>query len=379
MTLDEAVKLNEVLRDLNQRAASGKRQAVATVIAIEKSAPMGPGATLVVSEDGVVTGSVSGGCVEPAVFEEAQRAIESGQSKRLKYGISDNQAFEVGLTCGGTIHLFVSPVPAEHGELFDGLKGAIDGQRPIALATVVEGRIAGARMLVHEDKSLGSLGDPGLDHSVLEDARGMLALGETGLLTYGTHGERRPEDIVVFIHSFAPSPNMYVFGAIDFASAVCRIGKFLGFRVTVCDARETFATEERFPEADRVVVEWPHEFLAKAHVDGRTVICILTHDPKFDVPLIKAALRTPAVYIGAMGSRKTHEERTTQLLRENVDSGSLRRISGPIGLDIGAVTPDEVAVSIAAEIIACRHGASGGRLADRSGPIHGSGHSEFIT
>jgi xanthine dehydrogenase accessory factor len=178
------------------------------------------------------------------------------------------------------------------------------------------------------------------------------------------------EDVAVFIQSFAPPPRMYVFGAIDFASAVARIGKFMGYRVTVCDARPVFATRERFPTADEIVVAWPDEFLKTAPVDKRTAICVLTHDPKFDVPVLVEALKTEAGYIGAMGSRRTHNNRTARLREEGVTDEELSRVSSPIGLDIGARTPEETAVAIAAEIIALRTGHSGGRLAERSGPIH---------
>lgn len=203
-----------------------------------------------------------------------------------------------------------------------------------------------------------------------DDAAAMLELGESGLRYYGPEGERRPDDVEVFVHAFTRRPDMYVFGAIDVAAAVCRIGKFLGYRVTVCDARETFATKKRFPDADEVIVKWPHEFLDDARVTSRTVMCVLTHDPKFDIPLLRKALDSPAAYIGAMGSRRTHEERLRFLREEGFGEEKLARLSSPIGLDIGSGTPGEVAVSIAAEIIADRTGASGGRLTSKEGPIH---------
>jgi xanthine dehydrogenase accessory factor len=214
------------------------------------------------------------------------------------------------------------------------------------------------------------MGNADLDRAVVEAARGMLEGGRTGTRHYGPRGQRRMEDVAVFIQSFSPPPRMYVFGAIDFASAVAKIGKFMGYRVTVCDARAVFATRERFPTADEVVVDWPDEFLKTAEVDPRTVICVLTHDPKFDVPVLKAALKTPAGYIGAMGSRRTHNNRTARLLEEGVSEEELARISSPAGLDVGARTPEETAVAIAGEIIAVRTGHSGGRLSERSGPIH---------
>jgi xanthine dehydrogenase accessory factor len=248
--------------------------------------------------------------------------------------------------------------------------GALAEQSPVAVATVIQGPGTGGKLLVFPDEHVGSAGNEDLDRAVVEGARAMLEGGKTGTTHYGPRGQRRMEDVAVFIQSFAPPPRMYVFGAIDFASAVARIGKFMGYRVTVCDARAVFATRERFPSADEIVVAWPDEFLKTAPVDGRTVICVLTHDPKFDVPVLKAALATPAGYIGAMGSRRTHNNRTARLKEEGITGEELARISSPIGLDIGSRTPEETAVAIAAEIIAFRTGHSGGRLAERSGPIH---------
>jgi xanthine dehydrogenase accessory factor len=258
------------------------------------------------------------------------------------------------------------------GELLKRWHTALAEQSPVAIATIVEGPGMGGKLLVSPDDHVGTVGNADLDRAVVEAARGMLEGGRTGTRHYGPCGQRRMEDVAVFIQSFAPPPRMYVFGAIDFASAVARIGKFMGYRVTICDARPVFATRERFPTADEVVVAWPDEFLKTAEVDSRTVICVLTHDPKFDVPVLKAALETPAGYIGAMGSRRTHNNRTAHLKEEGVTEEELSRISSPIGLDIGARTPEETAVAIAGEIIALRTGQSGGRLSERPGPIHAS-------
>jgi len=251
---------------------------------------------------------------------------------------------------------------------------ALAEQSPVAIATVIEGPAGsfGGKILVSPEDHTGTAGNADLDRAIVEGARGMLEGGKTGTVHYGPRGQRRMEDVAVFVQSFAPPPKMYVFGAIDFASAVARIGKYLGYRVVVCDARAVFATRERFPSADEVVVAWPDDFLKTAEVDARSVICVLTHDPKFDVPVLKEALNTPAGYIGAMGSRRTHDNRTARLKEEGVTDEQLARVSSPIGLDVGARTPEETAVAIAAEIIALRTGHSGGRLAERSGPIHAS-------
>jgi xanthine dehydrogenase accessory factor len=198
----------------------------------------------------------------------------------------------------------------------------------------------------------------------------MLEQGLTGERHYGPRGERRMEDVSVFVQSFVPPPRMIVFGAIDFARAVARIGRFLGYHVTVCDARAVFATTKRFPEADEVVCEWPHRYLARTEVDERTVICVLTHDPKFDVPVLELALRTPACYVGAMGSRRTHDDRLARLRESGLSEVELERLASPIGLDIGARTPEETAVAIAGEIVARRSQASGRPLSETAGPIH---------
>jgi xanthine dehydrogenase accessory factor len=202
----------------------------------------------------------------------------------------------------------------------------------------------------------------------------MLAAGRTGILHYGHDGERRGDDLEVFVNSFAPAARMIVFGAIDFAAAVARVGAFLGYRVTVCDARPVFATAKRFPDAHEVVVEWPHRYLqaeaAAGRIDERSVLCVLTHDPKFDVPLLEVALRLPVAYVGAMGSRRTHEDRLARLEEAGLAKEEIARLSSPIGLDLGARTPEETAISIAAEIIAGRWGGTGERLSGGDGPIH---------
>jgi xanthine dehydrogenase accessory factor len=297
-----------------------------------------------------------------------------------RYGISDDDAFAVGLTCGGILDVYVEKVSRETFPELEDLAADLDAGRPVAVATVIEHPDPGwlgRRVIVHPDSEevVGSIGSPRADDAVRDDAIGLLASGANSTLTYGPDGERRGEGMRVFVWAFAPKPRMLVFGAIDFAAAVARVGSFLGYHVTVCDARPVFATTSRFPEADEVVVEWPHRYLEKQRdsgsIDGRTVITVLTHDPKFDVPLLEVALRLPEVaYVGAMGSRRTHEDREARLREAGVTDDELTRLSSPIGLDLGARTPEETAISIAAEIIAGRWGGSGTRLAHGEGRIH---------
>ena len=358
---------------------AGQPFALATVVGVSRSAPRQPGAAMAVEAGGEAVGSVSGGCVEGAVYELAQEVLASGEPQLTTYGYSAETAFAVGLTCGGMLTLLVERIDRERTPEFGDLLGAVQRGEPIAVAQVLSGpALIGARRTVWPDRTEGSLGTEGLDVASTADARGLLSQGQTGQRHYGPHGERRVDDVTVFISSFAPPPRMLVFGAIDFAAAVARIGVFLGYRVTVCDARPVFATEKRFPDAHEVVVEWPHRYLARTHVDERTVICVLTHDPKFDIPLLEVALRTTAGYIGAMGSRRTHNERLDQLREVGITPGELARLHSPIGLDVGARTPEETAVSIAAEIISGRWGGSGLPLAATDGPIHGAADSTTV-
>lgn len=356
--------------------ASGETFALATVIDTYKSAPRDAGASMLVSASGEVVGSVSGGCVEGAVYEEAMEVIRTRIPVRRTYGVSDDDAFSVGLTCGGTLHMFVEPVDRTTYPRLGSVIGAIDEHQPVAVATIVSdpsdvGRV-GRRRVVWPGHAEGDLGSGRLTDALDDDVRGMLAQGSTGLLHYGTDGQRRGDELEVFVQSFAPAPRMLVFGAIDFAAAVADLGSYLGYRVTVCDARPVFATAKRFPTAEEVVVKWPHVFLEEIadEIDERTAICVLTHDPKFDVPVLKEALRTRAGYIGAMGSRRTHEDRMERLREAGVGEEALARLHSPIGLDLGGRTPEETAVSIAAELVRTRWGGSGRALRETEGRIH---------
>ncbi len=257
--------------------------------------------------------------------------------------------------------------------LFDDLRAAIEAEEPVALVTVVEGSPVGAKLLVRSDgEAQGTLGDPDLDRVVVRDALGELAAGSSIVRHYGAHGEARDEAVSVFIESFAAPPQLLVFGAVDFTGALVRLGKVLGYRTTVCDAREVFATRARFPFADEVVVDWPHRLLERVgdELGPRDAVCVLTHDPKFDVPAVIAALATDVGYLGAMGSRRTTDDRNRRLREEGVTEEQIGRIMAPIGLDLGARTPEETAVSILAEVIAARTDRPAPSLRDTEGAIH---------
>ncbi|MFJ3204822.1 XdhC family protein [Streptomyces sp. NPDC086989] len=370
----------DIAEELNRWVEQGRDFAVATVVAVGGSAPRQPGAALAVDSEGTAIGSVSGGCVEGAVYELCRQALEDGETVRERFGYSDDDAFAVGLTCGGIIDILVTPVPVGSPvrEVFAAALAAAARGGAAALARIAEGpaELTGRAVLVrgeggHEG---GFGGHPELDRTVAEEARAMLDAGRTGVLEIGADGRLCGEPLKVLVESSVPPPRMIVFGAIDFASALVRIGKFLGYHVTLCDARPVFATKNRFPEADAIVVEWPHRYLeaqsAEGLVDGRTVLCVLTHDAKFDVPLLELALRLPVAYVGAMGSRRTHEDRNKRLRDVGVTELELARLRSPIGLDLGARSPEETALSIAAEIVANRRGGSGAALTGAHIPIH---------
>ncbi len=371
--------MREVLPELLAWWEAGETVGVGTVVATFRSAPRPPGASMLVGPDDTAVGSVSGGCVEGAVYELAGSVVASGEPVLERYGVSDDDAFAVGLTCGGILDVFVERVSRETFPELGAVAADVEAGRPVAVATVIDhpdpARV-GRRVVVRPDEDVhAGLGSARADDAVRDDVLGLLAAGTNATLTYGPDGERRGEGMRVFVWAFAPKPRMLVFGAIDFAAAVARVGAFLGYHVTVCDARPVFATRSRFSHADEVVVDWPHRYLAAeqeaGRVDRRTVITVLTHDPKFDVPLLEVALRLPEVaYVGAMGSRRTHDDRLDRLREVGLTAPELARLSSPIGLDLGARTPEETAISIAAEIVAAHWGGTGDRLADRDGRIH---------
>jgi xanthine dehydrogenase accessory factor len=366
----------DLAEELERWIEEGREFAVATVVAVGGSAPRGPGAALAVDEAGTVIGSVSGGCVEGAVYDLCQEALRTGESVLEHFGYSDEDAFAVGLTCGGTIEVLVTPVSgqAPARTVLAAAVGAAAQGRPAALARVVRGpaELLGRALLVRPDgPHEGALGGhPELDRTAADEARALLEAGRTGTVEISADGSHCPGGLTLLVESNVPPPRMIVFGAVDFASALARAGKFLGYHVTVCDARPVFATRARFPDADEVVVDWPHRYLRRTATDARTVLCVLTHDAKFDVPLLKLALGMPVAFVGAMGSRRTHEDRNRRLRAEGVSERELARLRSPIGLDLGARTPEETALSIAAEIVAARRGGTGAPLTGSRTPIH---------
>lgn len=346
--------------------------ALATVVGTSSSAPRPAGSVLALHPDGRIVGNVSGGCVEPTVVDIARQVLTDGEPQRARFGYSDAEAFAVGLTCGGEVDVLVRRVAPDTLPLAP-LATALAEDTAAVLATVVEapdGSHVGESIVLTDTGAAGSLAGTRLGRVVADECRTTIGRSAVTLRHLGAEGERMRDEVTVLIESFSELPRMVVFGAIDYAAAVASMGRFLGYRVTVCDARAAFATRERFPEADEVVVEWPHRHLERTTLDDRSVVIILTHDPKFDVPAIVAALRTPARYVGVMGSRRTHEDRVARLREAGVDQAGLARLRSPVGLDLGGRSPQETAVSIAAELVMTAHATSGRPLRETDGPIH---------
>ncbi|MEU6909000.1 XdhC family protein [Streptomyces coeruleorubidus] len=352
--------------------------ALATVVDVTGSAPLPVGTSVAVDEDGNAVGSISGGCVEGAVYELCRQVLhDRGVPQRAWFGYSDDDAFAVGLTCGGELDVLVQRVdPATHPHLATALAEVVAG-RPAAVAQVVEGPedLLGGTLYVDAAGGVRH----GTQHSPLTGALrreigarawALLRAGRTARAEAGGDAATCPERLSVLVHVHASRPRLLVFGAIDFAAALSRTGALLGYRVTVCDARPVFATPARFPHADEIVVDWPHRYLERTEVDVRTAICVLTHDAKFDIPLLRLALGLPVGYVGAMGSRRTHDERLRLLTEAGVTEERLARLRSPIGLDLGARTPEETAISITAEIVAHTNQGTGLPLSRLSGPIH---------
>jgi xanthine dehydrogenase accessory factor len=334
--------VRELLSDLARWRARNDRVAVARVVATRRSAPRPIGSKLAVSAAGEMAGSVSGGCVENEVYESAREVLRGGEPRLLTYGISDDLALSVGLPCGGEIDVWVDePDP----ELLQRLEEIVRDDRHAVLLTDLED--ASSRLVLQGE---GARADE------------LIRSGQSRIVE--VDGRR------LFADVFGPPPRLFVYGAVDTAEALCAAAKAIGWRTIVADARGKFATRERVPSADELLVAWPEDALAAVQPDHATAVVVLTHDDKFDIPLLVGALSGDAFYVGALGSRRNQERRRGLLQDAGVDESALDRIAGPAGLDIGAHTPAETALSILAEIMAVRSGRDGGSLRAASGRIH---------
>lgn len=363
----------------------GRRFALAVVTDTWSSAPKPAGAMMAVADDGTVIGSISGGCVESAVHELSGTVLAGGRAASAHYGTSDADAFAVGLACGGQIDVLVTPIlDAASADLLRSYFTAVVRGDAIALALELPGRTADdrnelegpARLLVvdAQGRPSGDFGHPRLTRHIGIDAEAMIAGGQTGIREYDDTGRRIGSGVRVLVTTTSPAPRLLIVGAIDYAAALAELGRFLGYRVTVCDARPIFATPARFPAADEVIVSWPHRYLAAevaaGRIDARTVIAVLTHDLKFDVPVLIEAVRSRAGYVGALGSRRTHAQRIEALVEQGLSAAEVESIHGPIGLDLGARSPQTTAVSIFAEVLLEHTRGSGAPLRSTTGPIH---------
>jgi xanthine dehydrogenase accessory factor len=342
--------MRDILSDLDKWQNESKPIALATVIQTWGSSPRRAGAKMAITPDGGITGSVSGGCVEGAVFEEGVTALKANRPKLLHFGVADETAWEVGLACGGSIDIFVKPIDAE---MFRSLRPVLVEERPAVLATVVKGpdEILGREILLCDDGSTtGALGDP-LNDQVLILAKETLAGGESRrvMLDEGTE---------LFLETILPPPTLIVVGGVHISIALVSLAKTLGYRTVVVDPRAAFGSEARFPDVDQLIPLWPDEAFRQIPITRSTAVAMLTHDPKLDDPALKIALPSPAFYVGALGSKTTQARRRARLLEQGLTGEQLNRLHGPIGLDIGAETPEEIAMSIMAEVVAARHQAA---------------------
>lgn len=360
--------MREILADLELWEENDEEVALATLVRVRGSAPRLPGARMGVTRSGRVTGSVTGGCVEGDVFERAMQVLDSGEPVIATYGIAEESVFQVGLSCGGSIDVLIEPLPT--GGAWDAVRRALSNQQPTALGIGLEpGALLGSKMTVLGDGStVGSI-DEEVDQEVMAEGRRCSLEGGTRLLTVPWRGEEGS----IFLEGFAPQLRLFIVGATHTAVPLCRMAKEVGFRVAVIDARAAFASGERFPEADELHRAWPGEVLSEKTLDTSSFVVVLTHDPKFDIPALTRALRSRVRYVGLIGSTATQAKRKEELREEGFGEDDLARIRGPIGLDIGARTPEEIALAILAEMLAVQYGRKGGPLKERQGPINADG------
>ncbi|AJM77542.1 XshC-Cox1-family protein [Rathayibacter toxicus] len=359
----------ELAAPLLARIEAGQRVAVVTVTQVVGSAPRSLGSSMAVDLSGIAIGSLSGGCVEAQAYALAQQVLTVGGTAAAHFGVDDDSDFTPGLSCGGQLRVFAQVLDGSSEAICAELRAARAGLSA-GLAIIVGGPEALRGRIIAADPPMQDAVEPGLEaETVRRIQRERESRIRSGLSASVEIADQNGPLEVTYLVT-ADKPRLIVFGAVDFSAALCSAGALLGYRVTVCDARPIFATTERFPAADDVVADWPSDYLAATVVDSRTVIVVLTHDEKFDVPLLELALTLPVAYVGAMGSRRTHERRLSLLREVGAGQEALARLHSPIGLDIGALTPEETAVSILAEVIMVRTGASGVPLRERSGPIH---------
>ncbi len=367
-----------MLRPAQQTAATvsgwlreGRRVAAGTLVAVDGSSPLDVGASVYVDAGGTLEGSVTGGCVESAVAQEALAVLASeGPPKLVTYGISDELAGTVGLMCGGIVHIFIHELRGPAHDATLAALGALVEARPAALATLLDGDHAGAKLYVDAGSTLGDLGGAELlERNVAQEARGLTAQGRSRIRAFGEDGASLGSGLRVHVAVFAEAPRMVIFGAIDFASALAPLAKGLGYRVTIADSRKAFLDSPRFATAATPVLGWPDKVLDAGSLGPRDAVLVFTHDPKLDVPGVQAALASGAGYVGALGSRQTTEDRNRRLREAGVTDDEIARVFAPCGLDIGSSTVEETAVAILAEIIAQRTGRGGRPLREGEGPI----------
>jgi xanthine dehydrogenase accessory factor len=355
--------------------AENRRVVQALLVEVEGSAPLPPGAMMVIDDQGNIEGSITGGCVEGAVVTEAEALLADGSpapAKLLSYGISDDLAGTVGLMCGGIVHILVHELAGEAAEVERAVLESHAGGRPVAVATLIDGPSAGARMAVIGNELIGSLHDTDLlDRNVAREAQGLLEEGKTTLRRFGADGATLGDDLRVHIRAYAPPPRMVIIGAIDFSAALAPFASRIGYEVTICDARDRFARSSRFSSVATVKIGWPQDVMNDMELGPRDAVLVFTHDSKFDEPALVSALKTNAGYIGALGSRQTTADRERRLREAGVSDADLARLHAPCGLDIGSRTAEETAVSVLAEIIAARAQRAGAPLRQTDGPIHG--------
>ena len=342
--------MKDILSDVTRWFSSNEQVALATVIHTWGSAPRRIGAKMALTPQGKIAGSVSGGCVEAAVYETGVEVLKTGRPQLLKFGVADETAWEVGLACGGHIEVFIEPLdPA----FFNLLQAELDAKRPFSVATIVHGPadLLGCEALVKEGAIQNSLGE-GLDTVVLEKAR----LAEAEGRSQQVEVEYENQSLTLFVEAVKPPPTLVIVGGVHIAIALTSLAKTLGYDTAVVDPRRAFGNAERFPHADRLVQAWPEEAFSQIGITGETAIAILTHDPKIDDPAVKTALNSPAFYVGALGSQKTQKKRRERLAAEGVTEEQLDRLHGPIGLPIGGETPEEIALAIMGEVVAARYG-----------------------